>query len=382
MIGIEQIKKRATQYYFEWLRQIALGNTAYLPLVISRIGDKRSTDTQRDEALRQLYAAARPAIANSYSIELQSPAPGSRQQQSVVKSIAFRTADDLLIFIEKKIEYERFIENLSILLTEQPNLQNWCTEHIKLIVENDGKWPQLLAIYRFFEDNPTPDVPLRLLPIPNVDTKFFEQNSAVLRSLLDTLLNIADATEHRLAPRYGLPEQAPLIECVWNDPAIQAQFQGFTRLAFPLEQLAQNALPVCRVLMVENRAALQQALTVPMAGTVIIFGGGYRVVLFKQCSWLHQCALGYWGDLDTHGLSILGQLRTIFPHVQALMMDEATLEQHDYATNTDTVWSREQPPALTDAEQRLFAQLQTRRLRLEQERITAEWVREALKAWR
>jgi hypothetical protein len=379
MIEVEQIRKKAIRYYMEWLKQTALGNAAYQALVINRIGDKPDTGSQRYDALRELYTVARSATAHSYRIELRSPARGSRQQQSVVKSIVFDTAEDLLVFTDKKAEYERFVSNLALLLSQQPDLRAWCTEHVKQLIENDGKWPQLLAVYQFFQDNPTPDLPLRLLPVPGVDTKFFEQNSAVLRSLLDTLLPIVDASESRLARRYGLPEQEPLIECAWNDPAIQARFQGFTRLAFPLEQLAQNALPARRILIVENRAALQQALLVRLADTVIVFGGGYRVLLLKQCTWLHERSLFYWGDLDTHGLSILGQLRTVFPHLQALMMDEATLTQHLDATSTDVVWNRAQPPALTDAEQQLFLLLQTRQLRLEQERIQPEWMRAGFK---
>jgi hypothetical protein len=378
MIDIEQIKKKAIRHYAEWLKQIALGNEAYQALVINRIGDKPGASTQRHIDLRDLYNAAHPNVANSYRIVLSSPERGSRQQQSVIKSIVFDTAEDLLVFTEKKTEYERFVNNLTQLLSQQPDLQAWCAENVKLIIENDEKWPQLLAIYQFFQDNPTPDLPLRLLPVPGVDTKFFEQNSTVLRSLLDHLLPIVDTSEHRLARRYGLPEQAPLIECAWNDTAIQARFQGFTRLAFPLEQLAQNALSVRRVLIVENHAALQQALTVSLADTIIIFGSGYRVLLLKQCNWLRECSLFYWGDLDTHGLSILGQLRTIFPHLQALMMDEATLNQHLNVTSIDVAWNRVLPSALTDTEQHLFVLLQTRQLRLEQERITSAWIGKTL----
>ncbi|UUL76138.1 DUF2220 domain-containing protein [Pseudarthrobacter sp. Fe7] len=47
-----------------------------------------------------------------------------------------------------------------------------------------------------------------------------------------------------------------------------------------------------------------------------------------DASWLQNCRVFYWGDIDTHGFRILDQLRAIHPHVESVLMDEETLLAH------------------------------------------------------
>jgi hypothetical protein len=176
--------------------------------------------------------------------------------------------------------------------------------------------------------------------------------------------------EHKIfSKRYGLPEQAPLIECAWNDPTLAAQYGGFNRLAFPADELGQIPLAASRILVVENRNSMLQVLQQPFFDGIVIFGGGFGVSLLKDCQWLHQKILYYWGDLDAHGLAILSRFRGFFPNMQALMMDEATFDAYQHAWVEAKPYHGAVPENLSNEERQLFERLNSKLLRLEQERV-------------
>jgi len=39
-------------------------------------------------------------------------------------------------------------------------------------------------------------------------------------------------------------------------------------------------------------------------------------------------AVRYWGDVDTHGMAILAEVRRALPHVRSALMDLETLQDH------------------------------------------------------
>lgn len=369
MITTTDIRRRAEAHYRQWLAAIGGGNPAYEPLTIKRTGDQKKAD-ERWEALSEIVNQSKEKTGYGYRIELEAPAPNSKNKQSRLRAIVFDTASDLLQFIEKTSEFDQFIRDCA-LISEVPELTSWCAAHVREVLQYASVWPRLLAVVRFFQENPTPVLPVRLLPIEGVDTKFIEQNNGVLCQLLDLILpQAAIETRHKtLSRRYGLPEQAPLIECAWNDPTLVVQYGGFNRLAFPVDQLVQIPLAASRILVVENRNSMLQVMQQPFADGMVIFGGGYGVSLLKDCQWLQQKALYYWGDLDTHGLAILSRFRDFFPNTQAVMMDEATFNAYPHAWVAGKPYHGAIPENLSNEERRLFERLNSKLLRLEQERV-------------
>lgn len=369
MINPADIRKRAETYYWQWLTAIAQGNPVYEPLIIKRTGDQKTAD-ERWEALVDLTNQSKEKTGFGYRIELEAPLPNSKNKQSRLRAIVFDTEDDLLQFIGKTHELDHFKQNCTQ-IKETPELSSWCAAHVREVVKHQAVWPRLLAVVRFFQENPQPGLPVRLLPIKEVDTKFIEQYNAILCQLLDVVLPqyVIDTSHKILSKRYGLPEQAPLIECAWNDPTLIAHYGGFTRLAFPADQLGQIPLAASRILVVENRNSMLQILQQPFTDGIVIFGGGYGVALLKNCLWLLQKKLYYWGDLDAHGLAILSRFRDFFPNTQALMMDEATLDAHPHAWVTGKPYQGEAPANLRAEERQLFDRLNSKLLRLEQERV-------------
>lgn len=369
MITTKKIRSKAEAHYQEWLKAIASGNPAYEPLIIRRTGDQKKAD-ERWEALSEIFNQSKEKIGFGYRIELEAPALNSKNNQSRLRAIVFDTAPDLLQFIGKTAELAQFISDCA-LIAEVPELTLWCAAHVREVVQYAAIWPRLLAVVHFFQENPTPVLPVRLLPVKGVDTKFIEQYNNILCQLLDCVLpQTAIHAEHKVfSKRYGLPEQAPLIECAWNDPILVAQYGGFNRLAFPADQLAQIPLAALHILVVENRNSMLQVLKQPFPDSMVIFGGGYGVSLLKDCHWLYQKKLAYWGDLDAHGLAILSRFRDFFPNTQALMMDEETFDTYPHAWVTGKLYPGGVPENLSIEELQLFARLNNNLLRLEQERV-------------
>jgi hypothetical protein len=106
---------------------------------------------------------------------------------------------------------------------------------------------------------------------------------------------------------------------------------------------------------------------------IVIFGGGYAASALESLPWLADCEVFYWGDIDTHGFSILSRVRRRFPRVRSLLMDRETLLAHQ------SQWVTEPSPAVADqdyllaAEADLYHDLVSGALgpsvRLEQERV-------------
>lgn len=382
MITPADIQKKALRYFYRWLQDIAEADAPYQAFVIPRIGDSKDVNAERWDYLKELASNAKDKKGFGYRIELEAPGVRSAKQQSRIKAIVFDTQNDLLQYTEQEKSFRQFQESLALIRATTPHLRDWCVAHVKEIIQYHAVWPQLLAVVRFLQDNPQPSIPLRLWPIEKVDTKFIERHNLILCNLVDATLPPAliDTQYKTFARRYRVPEQEPFVACYWNDPALVRYFHGFTALSFPAAQLAACILPVKRVFIVENRHSVLQLLQRTLPDAIVVFGGGYGVTLLKQAAWLQQISLFYWGDLDTHGLSILNLVRSVFPHTVSIMMDNKTLLAHEAQTGEGKPFRGAQPMHLTDSEAAAFQWLHLHTKRLEQEKVLDTWVGEAVAA--
>jgi len=147
-------------------------------------------------------------------------------------------------------------------------------------------------------------------------------------------------------------------------------------LATPCSQFARLDFGRQRCLITENKVPF---LTLPqLSETFAILGGGFGVRSLATIPWLKTCPILYWGDLDAQGFQILSQLRSLFPHVVSLMMDEQTLKTFFSFQVEGTPCSVRQLPYLTSEEHTLFVYLSERTLRLEQERISHAYALECI----
>ena len=215
---------------------------------------------------------------------------------------------------------------------------------------------------------------LRQLPIPGIDTKFFEDHSTILDDLLTAAQpGYVDLLATRFAERHGLRREEPLIRLRFLDTALQAT-RGFPVDDLSIPAPAFRALPLSgvRVVITEN---LRNFLALPMLpGTVAVFGGGNALSLLARSRWLAESAIHYWGDIDAHGFLMLSRLREFYPQTLSIMMDATTLDVGRDLLGDGAPATFPLPSALTPEEAALFEQTRSGTTRLEQERLPYEFV--------
>lgn len=236
---------------------------------------------------------------------------------------------------------------------------------------DDAEFTRLADTLVWLHRHPQSNLFARQVPVAGIDSKWLETRTALLGDWLCVLTG-----RPRVAgfwPSSGLRRDPDRLRLRVLDPALRARLGGLRDIQAPFEELAQMTLPVRQVFIVENK---QTGLAFDdLAGAVVLMARGYAIDRLHELPWV-QAAVGvdYWGDIDTHGLAILGRLRGRLPQVRSLLMDEATLLAHR------TLWVSEPEPHaadaiehLDDAERVLYHDLHTDRwgvrVRLEQERI-------------
>ena len=324
-----------------------------------------------------------------YGYELRWQQVNNRVHGSNAIPVAAIIADETqaLQLIRRQQDAQRFQALVDTLLHHHLELQDWIARHPLAVLRHAHDWPRLLAVLAWFLAHPRPGLYLRQLDIPGVDTKFIETRRGLLAELLDVVLPATaihrDASGVKgFARRYGLRTEAPQIRFRLLDPALS--IQGLRDIAVPPEEFSGLSLPVQRVFITENRT---NGLAFPeTSASLVIFGLGYGLERLREIPWLHNSALWYWGDIDTHGFGILNRLRASLPHARSLLMDRPTLMGHH------PLWGQEpeekrytgHPTRLTADEQALFEELRADRLgarvRLEQERISFSAVERAVAA--
>lgn len=290
--------------------------------------------------------------------------------------------------IGKNRETARFAQIITLTRTAQPQLLPWLAKKPLRALQLHAEWPQILAVVGWMATHPRPQVYLRQVDLPGIDSKFIEQHRSILAELFDLSLApeaLDDSANGQAGfeQRYGFLQKSELLRLRSLDPQL-AIFPGALQqeVALTSANFAALKLPITRVFMTENEI---NYLAFPnVEKSIVIFGAGYGFRALQAALWLRQCELHYWGDIDTHGFAILDQLRSILPHTRSLLMDQACLLAHQ------TMWGKEDKPAkraltrLSPPETIVFEGLCEDRwgdkLRLEQERIGFAWLSRALAA--
>ena len=222
---------------------------------------------------------------------------------------------------------------------------------------------------------------LRALPLRGVDTKFVEAQGVLLTGVLDALHDGDVGAAGGLGAWLGCLESPegwltvrPLCETT------RAALGDLPILQLPARHLSERALPAGRILVVEN---LQSGLALPeLPGTVAVAGAG-RNVAWLDAPWLQNLRVGYWGDVDSWGLQILAEARGRCAHLEPLMMDRRTLDAHRERAVPEPGSCVPDDARLTKEEVALSRELRAGggALRLEQERLSMDWIRAELERW-
>lgn len=308
--------------------------------------------------------------------------------QRLPASIWLDTLHAALALARRTQEAQRFRQLWDQTAAAQPGLLPWLTRRPLQALDHAQGWDRLLAVVAWLQAHPRPGVYLRQVDAPGVDSKFIEAHRGVLTEWLDLALpaEAIDATSAARAgqftSRYGFKDKPQRIRFRVLDPAVPTLpgCQGYPDVTVDAASFAMLSLPVDRVFITENETNFLAFPPVP--NTIVVFGAGYGWDALVPATWLRQCALHYWGDIDTHGFAILNQLRGSFPHTASFLMDHDTLLAHRLHWGEEPDPVRHALPHLTAQENLVYDELRLDRLqaklRLEQERVGFGWLRERL----
>ncbi|HIO92277.1 MAG TPA: DUF2399 domain-containing protein [Leucothrix mucor] len=332
-----------------------------------------------------LKSHAKHVDKGGYEIEYKTINHRQLGEQQLPSKIVFSSRDDLLRYLGKLRQFESLLKTAQQSVKKFPVLKLWFEDKPRSFMKYSSVWSELLAVCDYFLENPRPDCYLRELEIRGVDSKFIEKHKAILAELLDQILapetinhNITSLKQHGFERRYGLKFEQSLIRFRLLDQSLYP-IAHISDISLPLPQLAQWKIPCWRVFITENK--INGLSFPPMQDSLVIFGLGYGVDQLADIPWLSDCELYYWGDIDTHGFSILSRLRHHFPKAHSLMMDENTLKQYDSlcANEPQNARCKHQLKYLKPVEQQLYQHLQKTHQRLEQERLPMTYVKTRLR---
>jgi len=376
MITPQEIKKKAERKYHHFLRHLIEPTEPFFPLPIPFTRLKTTADyTKLRQTISSLQTQSKKSKGFGYTIEWHTQQTRQYGPQTLPKQIYFADQNDYLLYLGKQNEVKQFSTAVAQIGQQFPQLKEWLIQHPQQIIKHHPIWPDLLRVCRYFVNTPRPDRYIRELPI-TVHTKFIEQNTKILRLLLDQLLP-SDAINHEatlFTTRFHLRQPEPLIRLRLLDPPLKDQLHWpATDLSLPLSSFSQIDLSNYRFFIIENLMTFLTFPTLPQS--IAIWGQGNGVLKLKNTSWLAQSDLHYWGDLDAQGFEILATLRASFPAVNSLLMDKTTFQTHQEFSVTGTPSRlREPPTTLHPAETALYLELKDRNLRLEQERIPQSYI--------
>jgi hypothetical protein len=302
-------------------------------------------------------------------------------KNEVPSEIWIDSRDNAIALIGKKKEAKKFEELFIITREQQPSLLAWLEKRPLKSLELAEDWHLLLKIISWRQEHSKPDIFLRQVDITGVHSKFIELNKGVLTELLNLALpeTEIDATAtgvSNFASRFGFKDKPGRIRFRLLDTSLNllsGSRQTTQDITLDGQSFSTLYPPVSHVFITENEINF---LAFPeIKNSMVIFGAGYGFDALARAQWLRQCHIYYWGDIDTHGFSILSSARSSFSHIISLLMDEETLLKHlPFCIEEPSQHPAEELPNLLPDEQNLYRNLKAnywqKNLRLEQERIS------------
>ena len=324
-----------------------------------------------------LHQNSKAVKAKGYSVEWKDRnINGSRQ--SIPSKIYFATIEDFLYFVRKETEYQKILSSKELIISNFPSLEKWVNDNPEILLNNDAAWIDIIKVCKYFSSHQPPHPYfIRELPV-EVHSKFIEQNSFLLKKLLDLLLpdekkNIAG---NDFSERYFLRKVSIYTQIRILDDGLKPHL-GYDECSLTLEDAAWlNWLPE-NVFIIENQICF---LTFPkVKNSVAIFGEGFKSRLSKHFLWLNRTKLHCWFDIDTAGFEMLSMIREHYPNAASFLMNQATYNQFQ-RFSVDNKGRKKILPLLTPEEHKLHQFLIENNKRLEQERISQEYIQQNLKS--
>jgi hypothetical protein len=292
-------------------------------------------------------------------------------------AVHFHNAPEVVRFLGVHREWEEFQKLLDQTRSQLPGILPWLARRSTHALTLCSEWTRILSVVTWIRDHPRSGIYLRQVDLPDVHTKFIEAHYGLISELLDSVLPPQAIVSTARGPgtfnrRYGFLDKPQRVRFRYLDPSCSIEPSRLgDDLTIDAKSFAQLNPPVRRVFITENEINFLAFPNVPRS--LIVFGAGYGWSALREARWMEHCELHYWGDIDTHGFSILDQLRKVFPHAQSFLMDTLTFESFRHLCSTEPSPVTRELHRLNPEESQVFNILLNEnsltKPRLEQERI-------------
>lgn len=378
--------------------------TNFFPLEIKADKGKASGNlTEYEKEIAPLIAKSKQKVGKGYELLFEEVNTRKNGKQTSIRAIMFSCEEDFLFTAKKKSEAENFEDALFVLKNELNGFKNkdllnklydWSVHHfadLTLPHKNESNfWQNICLCVNFLCENPNTQKYIRELPV-KVHTKFIENNKSLIHSLTllkkDMLCEAAEGYQTTTKPSsfekiYGLKEKPILVRfrSLSSKNSLKLGSVSLSELSLTLEDFSQlpkseELSSINKIFIVENEMVF---LTFPkVQNALCIWGHGFSAVELKNATWLSNFPLYYFGDLDEHGFLILSDFRKYFPNTKSFCMDLQTLKEfNEFCVEGKTLQGSFIPENLTENEKQVFLELKKDKTknRLEQERISNEWI--------
>lgn len=363
----------------EWLKSAALDQpfeAIELPLGVPSTAEA-AADLKRLEAWIREWRSIETEGFDVIWHDARWPSLGTRK--TVPQRLRLSSIEEILRFIDPQTS---LLKKFNRALLRARAIEKVASEIFSDVLKNkslffdysDDDFERLLSVFQWLSDHRPVGLFIRELPVEGVDTKWFEKHRGLLEKLFRARFKDLDWEHKSLEELWELKVPESLV-CVRGLEQFVPAIGKPSYLALPSSVL--NGIEPQSVVIFEN---LQTALSVQLfPGTLILMGMGMAIEILDEIAWMKTVPIYYFGDLDVHGLAILGRVRTHFPQTQSILMDEQALRSWRHLTVRDPNLNVPEPVCLTESEQKLYEALRAKRMRLEQERIPIAAVNHELK---
>lgn len=363
MITLNELKNKANRQYEKVLNSY-FSEEDLFPMFIpsSKKLEKNQGVEHIFEQQRELLLHSKNKIGFGYWLTLKE---NPKTRQSEISKITFETKLDLLQFVDKVSDFQRFTNIVDLILGEISVLKELLEKSPKIVNEYRDEWVDLLKVCHYFLQNPQPNLYVRSLPI-NVSTKFIETHKGVLKTLLDYLIPAyIDSEETDFFKRFHLQIEEPNIKIRFIDHSLRLH-PNLSYLSVWQSEFKGLDIQCEKIYIIEN---LTTFLSFPSNNySIAIWGGGFAVNLLAEIKWFKDKKLYYWGDIDIHGFQILDQIRRYYPAIESFLMDEKTFNQY-HCGEKGGMYNIVSLKNLTISEQALYEVVLKYNWRLEQEKV-------------
>ena len=305
---------------------------------------------------------------------------------TIVDSLEFEDNLSYLNFIKKTKDFNDFSNNIDYIRSNLIILKDWIIKNPQKINENNNKWIDIIKVIKYFLFNSKSNLYSKELPI-QISSKFIENNKKIIDEILQ-FINIKEDNAfnfnwNSFEERYSLKTKPSFIRFRYLDNEILTNYLWIKidDTYLKVKDFEYITINCERVYIIENEI---NYLTFPyIKKWIVIWWKWFNIFLLKNTKWLENKKIFYFWDLDSHWFKILSICRKYFPQTKSIFMNKQTYEKFsEFNIKWKILWKEESKNLknyLTNEEFELFSYFNKNNLRLEQENISHDFIKEHLK---